>query len=300
MKQLGISLFALCALTACTPTQVQEEGEYHHILTASAVHASLLMELGAADRLVGICDGDYVVDSTLRAAHLEDFGPFTSPDGERILAAGTDAIMLSKVEGMSYGTFATLGLPLIECTDHLAATPLERAASMKEYGKLVGKAERADSIYASVTQRYNAIKMEIHSSKTTTALTDLPQSAGWYVPGGQSYLATLFHDAGYVLPCSDGNDATGSVCLAVEQVMAWGSDAEVWFIKYAAPEDLTYEALLRQYPFAAHIKAFRQEAVYGCNTLHIPYYEHTPFHPDRLLRDLVEHTGVYFSPLRHE
>ena len=35
------------------------------------------------------------------------------------------------------------------------------------------------------------------------------------------------------------------------------------------------------------LKAFRQGAVYGCDTEATRYYEEAPFRPDLLLRDLV-------------
>ena len=57
----------------------------------------------------------------------------------------------------------------------------------------------------------------------------------------------------------------------------------------------------------AHFEAFKQRRIYGCNTGHRPFYEETPYHPERLLQDIItiihpqisnnDHTR-YFSKLK--
>lgn len=308
MKQAWFTFLVLLGLCACTSERTANgwqyatlapsiEGEalpqYSHVLTASAVHASLLRELGAEEQIVGVCDADYIVGCELREAGLRDFGSYACPDVEQILAAGTDALMLSPVAGSSYGAFGTLGLPIVECKDYLEPTPLGRAEWMRYYGRLVGRGAEADSLFACICERYQPASVE----RPLSVLTDLPQNGQWYVPGGGSYLACLYADAGYTLPCSAGNTDSGSICLAVEQVIALGAEADVWLIKYAAPADLTLEQIAREYPFAQRIKAFREGRVLGCNTLRTPYYEQAPFHPDLLLNDLIHNTHIYYKPL---
>lgn len=311
MKQLCLPLLAILLCVGCATTPRESHWQYatlapdldeaatpryHSILCGSTVHAALLLELGARTSVAGLCDGQYAVDSTLRQAALPDFGSSLSPDGERILASGVDALWISPVEGIDQSGFNQLGVPIVACSDYLEPTPLARAEWMRYYGRLVGEAERADSLFQAVEAAYLAACDESHTPMQV--LTDLPTAGKWYIPGSQSYLTRLYSDAGYTLPCSEAAaDATGSVCLSIEQVLAHAAEAEVWFIKYAAPEDLTYEQLARTYPFVEQIRAFREHRIYGCNTLHVPYYEQVPFHPERLLADLTRHTHHYFSPL---
>lgn len=306
MKHVCVSLFALFLLLSCadapqrlagryaTLMPTEAPAEYHHLLASSTVHASLLLELGARDRVAGICDGDYVVDSALRAARFTDFGSSLSPDMERVLAAGVDALMLSSIDGAGSGHFSSLGLPIVDCRDYQEPTPLARAEWACYYGRLVGQGERADSLFSSVEARYAALCQTV---PPTTLLTDLPMGGTWYVPGADSYLARLYGDAGYSLPCSQ-EQVAGSIPLSIEQVLARGAEAEVWFIKYAAPVDWTYERLREEYPFVERIRAFRNRRIYGCNTLRVAYYEQVPFHPDLLLEDIVCQKCKYFSPLK--
>ena len=70
--------------------------------------------------------------------------------------------------------------------------------------------------------------------------------------------------------------------------------ADYWLIKYNQPKDKTYSELKSEYSLYARFDAFKNRKVYGCNTGRIPYYEETPFHPDRLLKDLI---GIFYPHL---
>lgn len=313
MKHFFLFILASVLLNSCvsvvSPTQWRHAllvpdtvpGPYHRVLAASTVHAALLEELGAGRRVVGVCDAAYVMDSAMRNALesglLADFGSSDAPDCERIVASGVDAVMLSYVDNSGHGAWASLPVPLVESIDYLESTPLGRAEWMRFYGRMVERGESADSLFAEVERRYGELCRQASSHGLTRVLTDIPQSGAWYVPGGESYLAHLYRDAGFTLPCSCGTE-TGSVALSVEQVLAVAADADLWLVKYAAPRDLTYDDLLRLCSVAPRIKAFREHRVFGCNTLRCPYYEQVPFHPDRLLRDLLCHTNIYFRPLQ--
>lgn len=314
MKRLLVPLFALFALISCAPEAAHTPwryaalapdslpGPYRRVVAAETVHAALIRELGAEECIVGVCDAAYVADSALRAllssGRMADFGSCLAPDVERIAAARPDAVLLSAVEGADRGAFAALQVPVVGLSDHMEAHPLARAEWARVIGRLVGRAAQADTLFSQVEARYDSL---CRIARTLPAhprlLTDLPQGGAWYVPGGESYLARLYRDAGFLLPCSSGSRA-GSVPLSVEQVVASAADADLWLIKYAAPADLTYAELLRQCPFAPRIKAFRERRVLGCNTLRCPYYEQTPFHPDLLLQDLLQGSRRYFQPLR--
>lgn len=314
MKRLLFGIFALSTLFSCTPDAVRSSwryatlapdsvpGPYRRVLAAETVHAALICELGAGRSLVGVCDADYVADSALHAllaaGRIADFGSCLSPDCERLAAASPDALLLSAVEGADRTAFNRLGKPVVALSDYLEPHPLGRAEWGRVIGRLVGRGDQADSLFAQVEARYDSLCREAAKrSGHPLLLCDMPQGGTWYVPGAESYLARLYRDAGYTLPFPDAAGA-GSVPLPVEQVVAAAAEADVWLIKYAAPVDMTYDALLGQCPAASRIKAFRERHVLGCNTFRRPYYEQTPFHPDRLLQDLLQGTHVYFRPLK--
>lgn len=266
----------------------------------SSVHAALAERLGTARRVQGICDARFVVSRRVKALPLTDYGNSMQPDLERLVADSVDAIFVAPFENVGHGALDRIGIPLIECADYMETTPLGRAEWMRFYGRLWSCAERADSLMAAETEQYESLCRKVAAARETapTLLIDRKEGAVWYVPGGDSYLAALYRDAGarYVFAAHHG---AGSVALDVETALAEGRDADLWVIKYGAPSDLTLTALVADNTAYRQFRAFRKGRVMGCNTLHRPYYEELPFAPSRLLTEWVRllHPSLVPSPV---
>ena len=275
----------------------------------SSVHAALAERLGTARRVQGICDARFVVSRRVKALLLTDYGSSMQPDVERLVADSVDALFVAPFENVGHGALDASEIPLIECADYMETTPLGRAEWMRFYGRLWGCAERADSLMAAEVEQYESLRREVAEAQAPapTLLIDRKEGAPWYVPGGDSYLAALYRDAGarYVFAAHRG---AGSVALDVETVLAEGRAADLWVIKYGAAADLTLSALAADNPLYRQFRAFQQQRVMGCNTLREPYYEELPFAPSRLLTEWVRllhpslvkqpATPPFFTPLR--
>ena len=275
----------------------------------SSVHAALAERLGVAQQLRGICDARFVVSRRVKALPLTDYGSSMQPDVERLVADSVDALFVAPFENAGHGALDASEIPLIECADYMETTPLGRAEWMRFYGRLWGCAERADSLMTAETEQYESLCRKVAAARETapTLLIDRKEGATWYVPGGDSYLAALYRDAGarYVFAAHRG---AGSVALDVETVLAEGRAADLWVIKYGAAADLTLSALAADNPLYRQFRAFQQQRVMGCNTLREPYYEELPFAPSRLLTEWVRllhpslvkqpATPPFFTPLR--
>lgn len=275
----------------------------------SSVHAALAERLGVAQQLRGICDARFVVSRRVKALPLTDYGNSMQPDVERLVADSVDALFVAPFENAGHGALDASEIPLIECADYMETTPLGRAEWMRFYGRLWGCAERADSLMAAEVEQYESLRRKVAEAQAPapTLLIDRKEGATWYVPGGDSYLAALYRDAGarYVFAAHRG---AGSVALDVETVLAEGRAADLWVIKYGAAADLTLSALAADNPLYRQFRAFQQQRVMGCNTLREPYYEELPFAPSRLLTEWVRllhpslvkqpATPPFFTPLR--
>ncbi|MBQ5370516.1 MAG: ABC transporter substrate-binding protein, partial [Bacteroidaceae bacterium] len=77
-------------------------------------------------------------------------------------------------------------------------------------------------------------------------------------------------------------------------------------IKYGATTPLTYTKLSQDFPQSKEFLAYKNRNIWGCNTFHTAYYDEVPFHPERLLRDLISllhpellpgHKMLYYSKL---
>ena len=297
-------------------------------LMQSTEHASLALQLGAQQQLVGLCDTAYIVAPELKKLHLSDFGRGDQPNVERIIAAQTDACWFAPFEEMRYTSLERANIPVIDCADYLETTPLGRAEWMRFYGRLWGKSQLADSLFEEEVRQYEDLAQKIKESsnrspssseisqsslRNTRILShkprvwlDLPWQSTWYVPGGKSYLSVLIADAGgdYAL---QHNDKSGSLPLPLERAWKYAQQAEVWIIKGGQEVPSNYAELSQLSRVYAQFPAVRSHRVWVCNTMQVPYYEQTPFSPALLLREWCQMLGTltvdsatslrYFHPL---
>ncbi len=279
-------------------------------LVFSSVHCSLLQELNRLDAIGGICDSEYVyieeLQQRLKTGQLVDAGNSTTPDIEQVIALNPDAILLSPFENIRHERLEKTNIPIIECADYMETSPLGRVEWLHFFGQLYGCQQVADSLFEAIEETYlNTCQQVSQIPHRPRVITERRIGSVWYIPGGKSYMAQLINDAGGEYPWNDNNN-TGSLPLSFENVLERGQDADFWLIKYHSPKDFTYNTLKEEYTPNTRFKAFKEQHIYGCNTQYHRYYEETPFHPDRLLQDLVaifhpqildDYTPYYYSPL---
>lgn len=270
---LVLLLLASCKRSGTA--SLNEDGPYSRVIVTTTVHTALFRELGAGDAIVDTCE-------------IDD----GNPDIERIISMNPDAIFLSPYEGQNFEKIRRLGIPIVEMPDYLESTPLGRAAWMKHYGKLLGKEREADSLYAAVENAYYALRDSVRErlKNSTTpkprVFTETKISSTWYVATGDSYIASLVADAGgdYVFKDVEGK---GSKPFNPEVVFDKAQDADIWMFKYGASRDKTMTELAADWTNNSNFRAFQKGMVFGCNLSKTRYFEETPFHPERLLRDYI-------------
>ena len=267
----------------------------NHLAVFTTTHANLFEELGGIDAVAGVCETEYIANprlcEALSAGRIRDLGSAMTPDRERIISLAPDLILLSPYENAStYGNLESLGIPIVQCADYMETTALGRAEWMRLYGRLVGKAREADSLFLAVEAQYYALQSltdSIASEARPSVLFDTKNGSAWYVPGGRSTMAQLIHDAGGRYLFVD-NPKSGSVPLAFETVLDRGEQAHVWLIRYNnSRQRMTLPDLGSIYQPYTLFRAYRSGQVYGCNSAELTFYEETPFHPERLLRDYI-------------
>lgn len=257
-------------------------------LVYSSVHSSVMRELGVAGAVKGVCDAQYfndaMISNGLADGTITDCGNSMQPNVEKVVMMNPDAILLSPYQNASYGQIERLKIPIIECADYMEFTPLGRAEWIKFYGELFGKREVADSIYAEVVKKYNAVKDIVSSKKLTRPLilTENVISGIWNVPGGRSYMAQFIKDAGGDYPWRDDKN-TGSLTLDFSQVLAKAQNADYWLVKSPAIRSLA--DLKASYSLNDKFKAYRTGNVYVCDTETSHFFDRFPFHPELLLME---------------
>lgn len=263
---------------------------YERIACTSATHIGFLRELGLMDRLVGTCRPDRVYNLTASdRERLVDFGDDMKPNLEAILLSAPDAIIVSTyAEGdVSTAQIASLGIPVLYCNEWTERTPLARAEWIRFFGACFGCLERADSIYAAVSDAY-------HTSVGEGKRGDVSIMSGqsfrgtWYVPTGNTYMGILFRDAGAQYAYMD-NMSASSLPLSMEQALQSFADADVWVGSSAGSLD----ELSKMDEKHTWFKAYQTGQVYNFYRRTLPsgandFWETGVVHPELILGDLQQ------------
>ncbi len=272
-------------------------------LVYSSVHGGVIKELGELQSITGVCDVQYFdmpeVKKGVEEGRIVDAGNSMQPTLEKVVQLRPDAIILSPFQNGGYGALTNMGIPIIECADYMENTPLGRAEWIKLFGELYGRRAEADSIFESVERRYMGLKSLADSVvERPTVISETVTSGVWYVPGGDSYMAHLYVDAGACYPWQE-NGSTGSLSLSFEQVYDRAHDADVWLVK--SLNEMTLGEFAAQYPLNAEFKAFKERRVYQCPTMRTTLYQDFPFHPDVLLEEYIKifHPGLLPDSTRY-
>lgn len=280
------------ALPADLPQGTVVRTPVTNALVYSTVHNSLIAELGCIDAIGGICNAKYInnpeLKARLAAGRIADCGISLSPDLEKILALRPQVIMLSPFENNDkYAKVGELGIPIIECADYMETSPLGRAEWVRFYGLLFGRKDVSEQMFAETEKEYLRLKaLAADAPSRPSVIIDQRYGQVWNVPGGPSTIGRIIEDAGGRNPFSS-YPQSGSVPLAPEKVLGMAHDADIWFLRYNQEKEKDLAELAADAPVNSRFRAYREGNVFSCNTRYVDFYGETPFHPDRVLRDMI-------------
>ena len=310
-KDANLCSFTLSDSNESTPSNTITR-PLKRVIVYSTVHANIIKELGHLSAVKGVCDPQYftipeIIEGVYNGS-IVNVGSSASPNIERIIALSPDAVIVSPYQDSQFKDIEKLGITVVQCADYMETSPLGRAEWIKLFGELFGEQEKADSIYNNVLTEYNQLKqLAAQSQHKTKVLSENIINGTWYVPGGDSYMAQLFADAGGAYAWSDVH-TTGSIPLDMAQVLEKSHDADVWLIK-SLESSFSYTKLKVQDALNSEFKAFKQKNIYFCNTERTTLYQDFPFHPELLLKEYIaifnpqllpDYNTQYYKPLLDE
>lgn len=214
-----------------------------------------------------------------------------------------------KFYGMLFGKDKNISTTAAGKASEVAAGKASEAAAGKASEATAGKASeatlpascelRADSLFAQIEKEYLNLKAEAGKlPKGLSILTERKTGGVWYVPGGQSTIGILLKDANARYIFSDDKHS-GSLPMSPEQILAKGSQVDVWAFKYFGGAPLSQVQLLQEYDGYKALAAFSRGNIYQVDTSTVPYFELTSFHPELLLREfIILAHGSRFGKLR--
>lgn len=202
-----------------------------------------------------------------------------------------------KFYGMLFGKDKNISTTAAGKASEAAVGKASGAAAGKASEATAGKASeatlpascelRADSLFAQIEKEYLNLKAEAGKlPKGLSILTERKTGNVWYVPGGQSTIGILLKDANARYIFSDDKHS-GSLPMSPEQILAKGSQVDVWAFKYFGGAPLSQVQLLQEYDGYKALAAFNRGNIYQVDTSMVPYFELTSFHPELLLREFI-------------
>ena len=248
----------------------------NRVAALSTSQIGYILRLGLRDRIVGVSDGQYIVDSILYERAQQKSVVSVGYDAgalEKLMALNLD-LVLDFTTGGDYDNYEQIvrtNLPLMLTSEWQESSALAKLEWIKLYGILFGVRTLADSIYEQEKSKYETLKSLIAQSEASSNLkgseSDRPHCpkvlAGmsyggvWHASGGNSFTANLVRDAGGCYLWA--SDTSRELTFSFEQVYALADSVDVWVNPSMFA---TADEILALEPRVKNIKAFKEKRVF--------------------------------------
>lgn len=260
----------------------------------SSTQWAVFQKLGELDKVKGILESNYTKNEEIlrlvSEGEIVDVGMSTNVNTEKVIHLQPDLILYTPYPTLDFSNLGKLsGSTMLPFPDYLESHPLGRAEWMKVIGILCGKEDVTNKWFSDVVERYESLSsICTEVEKKPTVFSDLPFENQWYVPGGKSYIAKIFNDAGadYIWK---HNESTGSLHVDAENVLLNAQNADYWRVINSYDEPFTYERLAKENELYPLFKAFKEKQLLVCDVRECGYFEQSQYEPDVLLADFIYH-----------
>lgn len=266
------------------------------IVALSSIYANMLNDLGALENIAAIDNADYIINpdivKKIETKQMIELQKSPNVDIEQTIALQPDIIFsfgMGNPEKDVEPKLLQTKIPIAISVDHLETSPLARAEWLKFFAAFADKQEKADSIFNETEKNYIRLKnLALQATSKPAVFSEIKYGDAWYVPGGKSFMAQLFHDASANYLWKNDSSA-GSLPLSFEQVYSQAKDADFWLnlpLIKTKKELLSYES--RYSEFVAFKKGNLYNNTKTTNSKgYSTYWETGMIYPDRILSDLI-------------
>lgn len=282
--------------------QVPEDGiklivPIRSLVSGSCTQYTFLEQLGVLSAVKGLCDVKTVYNESLRKAVQEgrvvDLGDPFRINVERSLVLRPDVMLMNSYNQQDehLSRINESGIPVLYDNEWMESTLLARAEWIRFVACFFNKEALADRLFLSVESNYVQLEKlaETAQSPRPTVLSGDDFRGTWYLPGGKSFAAQLFQDAGAQYKYS--SDTTmGSRPFTFEQVLMDFSKADIWVGVTNGQSLSDLKRLDERYGL---FQSFRSGNVYAYTNRTTPeggndYWERAVARPDELLSDFIK------------
>lgn len=233
------------------------------LLNASLV--GYFTELNLQDRIIGVSSPEYIysqkVMDRINKGQIQNVGNEQKYDVEKIISLKPDAIFTNYISTFenTYEILKNNGIQIIFLDEYLEQNPLEKTKYLLLFGHLFKKEKEAHKVYADIASTYAELQKTVRGAAAKpVVLANEMYGNQWYLPGGQSALATFLKDAHseYINANSQHSRAEA---YSFESVFVKAQKAEFWVNvgNHAAKRDL-----LQINPNYAKMNVFKKGKLY--------------------------------------
>ncbi len=238
---------------------------FKKIVLLNASMAGYIAELGAENAIAGISSPEYIysekIQQLVQQGKIQNVGNEQKYNVEKILALKPDAVLTNYIASFdnTYQLLKNNGIQVIFLDEYLEQQPLEKAAYLKLFGKLLGKSEEAEKKYLEIEQNYNSLKKTASATKEKpVVLANEMYGDVWYLPGGRTSSARFITDAhaDYIL---QNNTDEKAVTMSFEEVYAKAGSVQYWV---NAGNHVSKKEMLSINPLYSRLNVFNNGKIY--------------------------------------
>lgn len=200
----------------------------------STTHIPALDMLGASDVLTGFPTTDFISSPAMRqridSGSVRDLGASNGLNIEGLLELSPDLVMAYGMgpQDKSLRSLERTGIPVVLNADFLEQSPLGRAEWIKFTALFLNKEKEADSVFNTIAARYDSLSsLAAEVKEEPEVFSGIVYNGTWFMPGGNSWAARFFNDAGANYLWGD-TEESGSLQLSFESVFDKAHQADYW------------------------------------------------------------------------
>lgn len=265
------------------------------LMSNSSTHLGFLELLGEIHKVTGVCNADYIYNTTIlqgiKEGRVKDVGEAFDLDIENLLLLHPQAVMTTayNVDDENSKRMKQTGLTLLYNIEWQEKSLLARAEWIKFVAAFFDKEALADSIFVQIDKQYREMKSKAKAvTHIPSVVSGQDYRGSWSMPGGRSFSAELFRDAG-VSYYYAADTTSGSISNSIEEALVHFNGADLWL----GAEAFSLEELGKTDSKYKLFNAYKKGKVYNNNkrtnqASGNDYWESGVARPDLLLADIIK------------
>lgn len=205
------------------------------VICLSTTHIAMIDFIGETGRIAAVSGGSYIYNKEIRSrvtgGDIPDIGYDMNLNYELILQINPDVIFAYGV-GAETRTYVSrlqgLGIKVVMIGEYLESSPLAQAEWVRFISRFFNRENLASEKFSEIAEEYNRLsEAALTRDHRPVVMTGLPWRESWFVPGGNSLMATLIADAGgrYLWENRRGRE---NFPVDLETVFTAASGADIW------------------------------------------------------------------------